>query len=130
MRRSDFRDLQIWHKGKAVCIELYRVTANFPSDEKFGMVAQVRRAALSVTSNIAEGHGRSSNQEFCWFLFMSLGSIRELESLVEISQELGFLEVGSGLTANLQEVARMTTAFITHLKTEECEAKAERIFLR
>ena len=119
MRRSDFRDLQIWHKGKAICIELYRVTGSFPSDEKFGIVSQIRRAALSVTSNIAEGHGRSSNQDFCRFLFMTLGSIRELESLIEISQELEFIEDGSSLIANLQEVARMTTSFITHLRAEE-----------
>jgi four helix bundle protein len=98
---------------------LYRVTAAFPSEEKFGIVAQIRRAALSVTSNIAEGHGRSSNQDFARFLFMSLGSIREFESLIEISHELGFIVDENGLTANIQEVARMTTAFITHPKTED-----------
>ena len=119
MRRSDFRDLQIWQKSRVIVRDLYRITKTYPSDERFEIVSQIRRAGISVMSNIAEGHGRSSNQDFCRFLFMSLGPVRELESLIEISQDLGFLEDGSELISNLQEEARMITAFIAHLKSQD-----------
>ncbi len=112
MRRSDFRDLQVWQKARILCVALYRATCGFPSEEKFGVVLQIRRAAISVPSNIAEGHGRSSKEDFRRFLFMSLGSLRELESLIEISSDLDYLEDGTGLILQIQEVAKMLTALI------------------
>ena len=60
MRKSDFRDLQIYHKSKALCTLLYKLTKSFPDDEKFGVISQIRRAAISVSINIAEGHGREA----------------------------------------------------------------------
>ena len=116
IRHSDFRDLQVWQKAKIVATKLYRLTTSFPEEEKFGIVSQIRRAAISVTSNIAEGHGRGSNQDFVRFLFMSLGSVREIESLLEISADLEFAEDIDPLIIDLQEVAKMLTAFINHLR--------------
>ena len=69
-------------------MDLYVVTENFQYKDKFGNSSQIRRAALSITSNIAEGHGRSSNQDFARFLFMAMGSIREIESILEVSKAL------------------------------------------
>lgn len=118
MRKSDFRDLQIWHKSKALCPVLYKLTKSFPDEEKFGVVSQIRRAALSVSLNIAEGHGRSSNADFVRFLYMSLGSIRELEALLEISVELDFISNCSEYIGRLQELAKMITSLINRLKAD------------
>lgn len=89
--------------------------ASFPPDEKFGIVLQIRRAAISVSSNIAEGHGRSSKEDFRRFLFISLGSIRELESLIEISGDLGYVSDPGPIVERLQEIAKMLTALIDTL---------------
>lgn len=117
MRRSDFRDLQVWQKARVLCVDLYKITNGFPSDEKFGIVLQIRRAAISVPSNIAEGHGRSSKEDFRRFLFMSLGSLRELESLAEISSDLGYLQTRQETVAQIQELAKMLTALIDSTRT-------------
>ena len=105
----------VWEKGKLVCIELYGLTKFFPDEEKFGMTSQIRRAALSVPTNIAEGHGRNSNIDFARFLYISLGFIRELETLVEISTDLGYIDDVSEMLAKLDELAKMISSLITTL---------------
>lgn len=116
MRRSDFRDLLIWQKGKLICLDLYRTTNSFPDHEKFGIVSQIRRAALSVPVNIAEGHGRSSDADFARFLYISLGSIRELETLVEISGDLGYFDKAQEFLDRITEVSKMLQSFIATIQ--------------
>lgn len=116
MRKSDFRDLQIWQKSKALCIDLYRLTNTFPDHEKFGIVGQIRRAAVSVPSNISEGHGRSSDADFARFLYISLGSIKELETLLEISSELGYVDSNEDLLVRLIEISKMIASLLSSLK--------------
>ena len=118
VRRSDFKDLQIWLKGKELYKDLYRFTKSFPEDEKFGMTSQIRRAALSISTNIAEGHARSSNADFTRFLYMSLGSIRELETLLELANEVEMCGPVEDLIARLQEVGRMIISYIKYLQSE------------
>jgi four helix bundle protein len=116
LRRSSFRELQIWQKGKSLCILLYSITKPFPDDERFGIISQIRRAAVSIPTNIAEGHGRNSNADFSRFLHNSLGSIREIETLIEICVELGYLSDGSVILGQLDEIGKMTSSFICKLE--------------
>ena len=116
LRRSNFRDLLIWQKGKLLCLDLYAVTNKLPSHEQFGMISQIRRAAVSVPTNIAEGHGRNSNLDFARFLYIALGSRRELETLVEISTALKYLDDEKDALSKLDELARMVSSFINKLE--------------
>lgn len=86
-----YRDLKFWSDSKELSVTIYRVTSAFPNEEKFGIVDQMRRASVSIPSNIAEGSSRNSNKDFKRFLGYSMGSAYELETQLEISKDLGFL---------------------------------------
>jgi four helix bundle protein len=83
-----FRDLRVWKEAVDLARAIYRLTATFPPDEKFGLTAQLRRAAVSVPSNIAEGSVRHSRRDFCRFLEISLGSLAEIETQLEIADDI------------------------------------------
>ncbi|KAF0246115.1 MAG: hypothetical protein FD180_1027 [Planctomycetota bacterium] len=87
-RHRSFRELLIWKSGMKLVKEVYRMTAPFPGEEKFGLVSQMRRASVSIPSNIAEGWARNTCGEFNQALGISLGSAAELETLVELSRDL------------------------------------------
>lgn len=87
----DYRDLEVWRLSKTLAIEIYRATGRFPTEEKYGFVAQMRRASVSIPANIAEGHGRDTPGAYLSFLRIAQGSARELETLIDISGDLGFL---------------------------------------
>jgi len=108
-----YRDLVAWQKAMALAQEVYRVTSSFPDAEKFGMMSQMRRAAVSVASNIAEGFGRSSKAEFSRFLTMAKGSLFELQTQAELSRRLGWLK-GEQLSA-LRDLAQEEDAVLMGL---------------
>lgn len=87
-----YRDLIAWRKATQLALDIYRSTQNFPKDELYGLTSQMRRAAVSVASNIAEGKGRYSRKEFAQFLYRARGSLLELETQLFIAQELHYLE--------------------------------------
>ena len=87
-----YQDLIAWQKAKALAAEIYRATEPFPKTEIYGLISQVRRAAVSIASNIAEGQGRLTKGEFCHFLGQARGSLLELETQLSIAVDLGFLE--------------------------------------
>ena len=91
MAIKNFRELDIWQLGKDVSLNVYKITMEFPKVEIYGLTSQMRRAAVSVPSNIAEGFNRYHNNEFRQFLYISLGSCAELETQLEISRELDYL---------------------------------------
>ena len=93
-----YRDLVAWQRAMELAEEVYRTTAAFPGEEKFGLVSQMRRAAVSVPSNIAEGFGRKRKAEFRRFLEIACGSLFELQTQAELARRLGHLE-GRGLKA-------------------------------
>ena len=103
MGGKDYRDLLAWKKAFELTLATYRGTCHFPSEERYGIVAQVRRASVSVVSNIAEGQGRRSRGEFKHFLEIALGSLAELETQVLISNALGY--AGSKHSSELLEIA-------------------------
>ena len=87
----NFKEFKVWQKGRALVSEIYSLTARFPESEKFGLVSQMRRCAISICSNIAEGSGRNTEKEFLNFLKMSRGSAFELESLIILSSDLQYI---------------------------------------
>ena len=91
MKIKSFRDLNVWKLGKKIVIDVYRITKTFPNDELYGLVGQMRRASLSIPSNIAEGFNRIHNREYRQFLYVALGSCAELETQIEIAFELGYI---------------------------------------
>jgi four helix bundle protein len=89
-RINSYRDLLVWQKGMALAKQVYSLTRSFPFDERFGLVAQMRRAAVSVPSNIAEGQARHGKKEFVHFLSHSEGSLAELDTQLALAMELGY----------------------------------------
>ncbi len=87
-----YRDLIAWRKATDLALDIYRATQKFPKDEIYGLTSQMRRAAVSVASNIAEGKGRYSLKEFAQFLYRARGSLLELETQLFIAEELHYLE--------------------------------------
>ena len=88
---NSFRDLLVWQKGIVLVTEIYSLTNKFPKEEQFGIISQIRRCAVSISSNIAEGAARKSVKEFKQFLYISLGSASELDTQLIISQNLNFM---------------------------------------
>ena len=93
---KSYRDLEVWRKAMSLAKEVYTVTSSLPKDERFGLVSQMRRAAISIPSNIAEGHARAGTGEFKHFVSIAMGSVAELETQIILSMELGYLEKGIG----------------------------------
>jgi len=86
-----YKDLDVWKLGIDLVVEIYQITARFPNDELFGLVSQMRRAAVSIPSNIAEGSGRRNTKEFIQFLYIAKGSLLELETHIEIAWRLSYI---------------------------------------
>ena len=109
MAVSSYRQLVVWQKAVELVLEVYRATQDFPKEEMYGLTSQLRRAAVSVPSNIAEGQGRSSTGEFKQFLGHAKGSLFELQTQVVIAQKLGFVKdkLASRLLELSDEVGRM-----------------------
>lgn len=91
-KTQNYKDLVVWQKGISLAKAIYRLTAQFPAEEKFGLVSQMRRAAISIPSNIAEGQARHTTGEFIQFISHAEGSTAELETQVILSIELGFAD--------------------------------------
>jgi four helix bundle protein len=104
-----FTDLIVWQRSHALVLQVYRLTTSFPSDEKFGLTSQLRRAVLSVPTNIAEGSKRQTNPEYARFLNIAEGSLAETEYLLMVSRDLGYLPVALAKPALTEtaEIARM-----------------------
>jgi four helix bundle protein len=94
-------ELRVWSEAISLVKEIYRITSTFPREELYGFISQMRRAAVSVASNIAEGAARSGNREFMHFLYMARGSLSELETQVTVAKKLGYLHNDSRLDSKL-----------------------------
>jgi four helix bundle protein len=87
----DFKKYEVWQTGHQLCLEVYSISKSFPKEELYGLTSQLRRAALSIPTNISEGCGRTSEKEFAHFLNISLGSAHEIENLFIIAKDLTYL---------------------------------------
>ena len=103
-----YRDLRAWQHAMELVTEIYRVTRTFPKDELYGLVGQLRRAAVSVPSNLAEGHGRNSRNEFRQFIGQARGSLSEVETQIEIAKNLK-PDTAEALLAQAGVVGKMLT---------------------
>jgi four helix bundle protein len=92
MTINSFRDLRVWQSGMELVIQIYRLSQSFPREEQYGLTSQMRRAAVSVPSNIAEGHARESSKEYLNHLSIVQGSLAELQTQIEIAARLDFVE--------------------------------------
>lgn len=113
----NFKELNVWKKGIEMVTAIYELTSKFPSDEKFGLTSQIRRAAISIPSNIAEGSGRKTNKDFSNFLSISLGSQFELETQLIVASQLGFVSNEAIIFQELNELQKMTRGLINKLKS-------------
>jgi four helix bundle protein len=115
-----FRELKVWQKAHAFTLTVYKATVHFPKDELFGLTSQIRRAAVSIEANIAEGCCRSGDAEFERFLEISMGSASELECHLLIARDLGFLKAPDydRFADDITEVKRMLAPFIQKLRAD------------
>ncbi len=113
----DFKELKVWEKAHQWVLEVYRVTGSFPAEERFSLVAQLRRSAASVPANIAEGCGRGGQREFARFLSIAAGSASEAEYHLLLARDLGYLDEGMhrDLDQRINEVKRMLNTFVQRL---------------
>ena len=116
----NFKELKVWQLSRALVKETYQVTADFPSDEKYGLVSQLRRCAVSIPTNIAEGSGRNTDKDFAQFLNISLGSAYELESLLILSLDVKLINENqlNDLLPKISEIQKMTHGLIKTLCQE------------
>src|SRR4051812_19088689 len=120
MKIRDYKDLIIWQKSIDYAVEIYRLTRPFPVDERYGVTTQIRRAAISISSNIAEGYGRATPRDYLNFLSHSRGSLKETESLIYLTDRLGFLSLRDAeLAVKLaDEISRMNATMRTRLQAK------------
>ncbi len=113
----DFRELKVWHKAHALTLDVYRATKPFPRDELYSLTNQIRRAAVSIGANIAEGAGKNSWPDFARYLQIALGSASELEYHFLLSRDLNYLtpELCHELSDQVVEVKKMLSGFIQYL---------------
>ena len=121
MSQSSYKDLIAWQKGMQLVVAIYDATDRFPSHEQFGLTSQLRRAAVSVPSNIAEGKAHYSNRDFVRFLRHARGSLAEIETQVLIAQQRQYLPVDTStqLSQRLDELGRILSGLINSLKQQE-----------
>ena len=114
---NNYKDLSVWKKSMTLVEGIYKLTDSFPDNEKFGLVSQLRRAAVSIPSNIAEEAGRNSNKEFKHFLTISVGTLFEVEKQIQIAFRLKFVneKISENLLKQTSEIQRMMFGLIKSL---------------
>ena len=125
---KDFRELKVWEKAHQLTLAIYQATTKFPQEELYGLTSQMRRSAASIPTNIAEGCGRGSDEDFRRFLQIAMGSASELEYHVLLARDLGYLAAADydRLSAAIIEIKRMLASLITKIKNDRQAHNAER----
>jgi four helix bundle protein len=116
----DYRRLEVWRRADDLTVEVYKLTERFPTSEQFELTSQIRRAAYSIPTNIAEGAGRRSNRDFARFIDISIGSSTELEYQLHLANRLGYIEPPDQLclTARLGEIRGMLRRLADWLRSQ------------
>src|SRR5688572_9214252 len=119
VKMKDFRQLKVWEKAHLLALEIYKATATFPKEELYGLMSQLRRASVSIPTNIAEGCGRNTDADFARFLQIAMGSASETEYEIILAFDLGFLSKNQfeSLQSQAEEVKKMLASFIKTLRT-------------
>ncbi len=118
---NSYQDLKVWQDARLLATQIYRLTAGFPQEERYGLISQLRRAAVSIASNIAEGHGRRQTQAFLNHLSIARGSVCEIETQLIIASDLGFVRPDTikPLLARSDEISRMITGLQRSLQSKQ-----------
>ena len=112
------KDLDCWKESMKLVKEIYSFLKDFPDEERFGITSQIRRSLVSIPCNIAEGASRKSDKEFIQFLYISLGSISELETLIIISNELNYIENSEMIRKQIEVIRKLIIGLIKYLKNK------------
>ena len=115
---KNYKDLKVWQKSYELCLEIYTITAKFPREEIYGLTSQIRRSIVSIPSNIAEGYGRKTTLDYIRMLYISYGSVCELETQILLAGDLDLVEkceMGI-LKKDIAEIERMLKALIKSLE--------------
>jgi len=121
MALQSYKDLIAWQKAMDLVIAIYKASAGFPKEEIYGLTSQVRRAAVSIPSNVAEGQGRRNDKEFCRFLSIAHGSLRESETQILISRRLNYIDefAANQLLEMCSEVGRLITGLSNSISSQD-----------
>ena len=117
---KSFKELKVWQKSYNFCLKAYKLTASFPREERYGLSSQIRRSAVSIPSNIAEGYGRKTTMDYIRMLYISYGSACELETQVLLAGDLDLIDKGElgTLKRDIAEIERMLKALIKSLENK------------
>ena len=121
MGMHNYRELKIWQRSMDFVVKIYEVSLSFPKEEKYGLISQIRRCVVSVPSNISEGAGRGTNRQFRQFLEVSMGSINEAQTQIELAHRVKYLskEVYESLIDEALQIYKMILGFYNSLKDDE-----------
>ena len=111
-----YRDLNVWQNAMDLVEDVYKITANFPKEEKYGFISQIRRCSVSIPSNISEGFMRKSTKEYVQFIYISLGSLGELDTQMEIAVRLKFMESKKDFNEKLLRIRKQLYGMVKSLK--------------
>jgi four helix bundle protein len=117
---KNYKDFKVWQKSYELCLEIYRITAKFPKEEIYSLTSQIRRSVVSIPSNIAEGYGRKTTTDYIRMLYISYGSVCELETQILLAGDLDLIEKGELgiLNKAIAEIERMLKALIKSLENK------------
>ena len=115
MRRSH-RSLDVWKQAMALVVDVYALTAMLPQNEQYGLISQLKRAAVSVPANIAEGAARNGSKEFLHFLSIASGSLSELDTLIDLARQLGYVENTEELNAKVDNVSGLVMGLAASIR--------------
>lgn len=116
-KMRDYKKYIVWQKSHELVLDIYKTSRDFPKDELFGLISQMKRSSSSIPTNIAEGCGRYSDKDFCRFLYIAFGSANELEYQIILSIDLQFIQIENGkkLLFQVEEIKKMLNGLITKL---------------
>ena len=114
---NDYRDLVVWQQSMTLCQEVYALIRQFPQEERYALCDQLRRAVVSIPSNIAEGNGRDSRAEYSRFLAIARGSVFEVQTQLELAKRFGYVTIPSTVKALLTDVSKMLFTMIRKFRS-------------
>lgn len=115
---KDHKDLDVWKQSMVLVEDIYALTKNFPSDEQYGLSSQIKRAVVSVPSNIAEGAGRKGDREFIQFLYIAMGSLSELETQLILANRLQFTNSVESYLSQIEKIKKMLFGLIRYVNNK------------
>ena len=116
---KNHKDLDVWKQSMLLAEQIYNLTKDFPTDEKYGLISQMKRAVISIPSNIAEGAARKGNKEFVQFMYIAMGSLSELETKILLSQRLQFVNSVDNYLDQIEKIKQMLFGLIRYISKRD-----------